>query len=60
MPDYKNLNLKPLLAPPDGVKDPPRYPKIIIPIENEAKSVGMTANKKMIIKLAEEMAKMIK
>ena len=43
----------------DGVLDPPRFPKVIVPIENEAKRVFLEQNKAMVLSLAARMAKMI-
>jgi hypothetical protein len=52
--------LKPIIQTKDGVLDPPRFPLCIVPIENEAKKVFIDQNKKMILSLAESMAKYIK
>lgn len=52
--------LKPIIETKGGVLDPPRFPKIIVPIENETKKVFIDQNNKMIVEMAEKMAKMVK
>jgi len=52
--DFKKV--KPVLKPKNPkVKDPPRYPKLIVPIETEAKKQFSLQMNKMIVDVTEKM-----
>lgn len=60
--DYKRLDLKPMLKTKKDAKviDPPRYPKVIVPIENEAKRIYAENLESMINNLTKKMVQFVK